>query len=197
MLSRVYEMRRATFHLEDAVKNADYKNFSKSYEQMEKLMKELKDAFYTENAHIIKRTTELDISSMKYKEINELKFLFKPTHAGNIYEGNYIEAFCDERTEQLQTAKAFDAHNEFWMQNVTVHGNIFGSVPAELVSPDSEECLLKYGWLSVDVRILDFGKIQDKQMIVDYCDKYFNYYIIIIEKTTGMYLVLRYDVVKK
>lgn len=196
MLSRVYEIRRASFHIEDAVKNGDFKSFKKQYEQIEKNLKELKDIFYTENAHLIKRQSELGIEQMRFNEINELDFLVKPTCIDNVYEGNYIEYFCEERTEQLKRANAFDSHNEFWLQHQTVHGNIFGSVPIELLEPATAEALSKQGWVKVTVKILDFGKVKEKQAIIDYCDKYFGHYIIIMEKTTNMYLVLQYNMKK-
>lgn len=196
MLSRVYEIRRASFHLEEAVKNGDFKAFKKQYDLIEKHLKEVKDIFYTENAHLIKRQSETNVNQMKYKEINELDFLVKPTCIDNVYEGNYIEHFCEERTEQLKHARAFECHNEFWLQHQTVHGNIFGSVPVELMPDDTAEALEKQGWIRVKVHILDFGRVKEKQAIIDYCDKFFSHYIIIVEKTTGMYLVLQYHIKK-
>ncbi|GKT22192.1 hypothetical protein ADUPG1_004496, partial [Aduncisulcus paluster] len=61
-------------------------------------------------------------------------------------------------------AMAINQHNEFWKQHRTVHGNVYGSVPKELIKPVHAEQLERFGWHEVNVNILDFGnKVEDER----------------------------------
>ena len=129
------------------------------------------------------------------KEINEISFLYKPVLKKNYYEGTYLEEFAQKRTSDLKDAKGLDSHNKFWQTHEVIRGNVFGSVPEELVSKDTARKLLSYGWDKVDVRVLE---IKDRNCsmkeFVEYCELNYDKFLIVKEKSTGAELVLHYKV---
>lgn len=73
--------------------------------------------------------------------------LIKNVEVDDLYEDNYLVNFCEERTRELMKARAINTHNEFWKQHQTVAGNVYGSVPSELLRKENIEILMDYGWL--------------------------------------------------
>ena len=91
-------------------------------------------------------------------------------------------------------AEALSDHNKFWSQHETVDGNIYGSVPAELLNARKIALLEKVGWERVSVEIIDFKKLNySKEDIKNYCRKNLYRYIIIKENETSEILVLNYN----
>lgn len=133
------------------------------------------------------------MSPKPYRIINTLAFMYKPTKRIDIFEGGYLEFFGEERTAQLMQAMAINQHNEFWKQHNTIHGNVYGSVPKELIKPENAKQLEQFGWQEVNVNILDFGQtVENERELVQYCSSCFSHYILILEESTGSYLVLEY-----
>ncbi|MBN2898793.1 MAG: hypothetical protein JXO44_08455 [Clostridia bacterium] len=127
--------------------------------------------------------------------INELKFLYKPVERINVFEGNYLERFADERTDQLMKSRSINQHNEFWKLHQTVRGNVYGSVPAELLSQDSLDTLRRFGWKDVEVRIHDFGVLNvDVDELIHHIEEKFEHYILLFEEETSTHLVLEYEI---
>ncbi len=130
-----------------------------------------------------------------FKAINTIPFLYKPIQIDNPYDGDYLERFSVERTDQLTHAGALNAHNSFWTDHNVMRGNIFGSVPKELLSDDAAYALKRMGWLEVKVDILDFGRrITDVKAVKEFCDENFNHFIMISEEPTQSTLALKFAV---
>jgi hypothetical protein len=193
LLSKVYEIRRLTIKLEENIKNGAYPQFKSNCDAIEELVNSLRHQFKVENQHIVRRYEQVESQEFKSHEINKLEFLFKPVTTRNVYEGSYIESYAVERTEQLKAANALKEHNEFWSSLETLYGTVYGSVPVELIAPSSAAILQKLGWVETMVKILDFGKIQDRSVFVDYCKDVFESFIIVVEKETDTYLVIEFE----
>lgn len=130
-----------------------------------------------------------------FKAINTIPFLYKPIVIDNPFEGDYLERFSKERYEQLSAAGAIAQHNNFWMEHNVMKGNIFGSVPKELLSEDAVYALKRMGWLEVKVDVLDFGRrVTDVRAISEFCDENFSHYIMIKEEPTQSTLALKFAV---
>lgn len=135
-----------------------------------------------------------DDNGVVFSVINSIPFLVKNVNVDDIYEDNYLVSFCEERTRELMKAKAINTHNDFWKQHQTVAGNVYGSVPSELLRKDNIETLLDYDWIEKSVDIIDF-KISGytKDRILKYVSENFRSYIIVDEVRTKSLLVLRYN----
>ncbi len=129
-----------------------------------------------------------------HKKINSIPFIIKPTEiygVTDIYDGNFLERFCDSRTQDLMNALCINQHNAFWNQHQTINGNVYASVPKELLKDDSIESLKKLKWKTVDVDIYDFGKkTEDEAVIIQACQSKFKKFILVLEKSTDAYLAL-------
>lgn len=135
-----------------------------------------------------------DDRGVVYSVINSIPFLVKNVLVDDIYEKNYLVTFCEERTRELMKARAINTHNEFWKQHQTVAGNIYGSVPSELLRKENIELLKDYKWIEKSVDIIDF-KVSgySKERILKYVAENFRSYIIVDEIRTKTLLVLRYN----
>ncbi|MFZ5969147.1 MAG: hypothetical protein ACOYVK_18480 [Bacillota bacterium] len=130
-----------------------------------------------------------------FHHINEVKFLYKPIMKKNPYEGTYLEEFSQRRTEELKAAKALDVHNRFWQNHEISRGNIFGSVPMELISKDAVRKLLSFGWEEVDVAVLEVKENPCSiREFVEYCEMTFQHFLIVKEKSTGAEIILHYKI---
>ena len=129
-----------------------------------------------------------------FSVINSIPFLIKNVEVDDLYEDNYLVSFCEERTRELMKARAINTHNEFWKQHQTVAGNVYGSVPSELLRKENIEILMDYGWIEKSVDIIDF-KVSgySKDRIMQYVSEHFKSYIIVDEIRTKSLLVLRYN----
>lgn len=126
--------------------------------------------------------------------INSIPFLIKHVDVDDLYEDNYLVGFCEERTRELMKARAINTHNEFWKQHETVAGNIYGSVPSELLREENNDILRDSGWVEKSVDIIDFkvsGYTRDR--VLQYVSDHFKSYIVVMETRTKSLLVLRYN----
>jgi len=132
---------------------------------------------------------------MEHDIINTIRFLYKPIKRRNYYEGDYLLEFAEERTRELKEAGAIEVHNSFWTEHKSIKGNVFGSVPKELLKEKAINSLAKNGWLETSVNILEIkNRDIDIKEFTNYCEKAFNHFILIQEKTTRAYLVLQYKI---
>lgn len=186
MLDRINSLKNAVSELEKAVRESDGVAFNRNLQMIKEICSDLK---------LVTQSRETDSrKDMPYKTINTIPFLMKPVMRGNIFEGSYLETFSEERTEQLMHSRAINNHNEFWKQHDTIRGNIYGSVPVELIAEDSVEALLNYGWEIVEVDILDFGRNRvDIRQVTEFCQKNFDYFILVKESSTDMILALVFN----
>jgi len=134
---------------------------------------------------------------IEYKVINKLPFLLKPILKKDFFKGDYLEKFAVERTMQLKEAEALITHNNFWKDHEDVKGNVFGSLPVEMMTANSVSKLMQMGWNKANVNVIDF-KMKDKEekIISKFCEKNFEQFILVKEKATGTYLALEYETIK-
>ncbi len=157
-----------------------------SYKNIKELCNELKIA--------VTPPPSIETKKSLYRRINSIPFLVKPMVLANIFDGDNLERFAEERTEQLMLSRAINHHNEFWKQHETLSGNVYGAVPAELLTDDSVRMLENAGWDQIEVEILDFGGIRpDYQNLVTYCNKNFERFILVKETSTETVLGLVFN----
>jgi len=186
MLDRINTLKAAVQELETAVMENDGAGFNRHLQVIRDLCSDLR--LVTQS-----RDTEAR-KDLPYQTINTLPFLMKPVMRENLFEGTYLERFSEERTEQLMHSRAINNHNEFWKQHETIRGNVYGSVPVELIAEDSAEALRHYGWETVEVDILDFGRKRvDIRQVTEFCEKSFDYYILVKETSTDAVLALVFN----
>ncbi len=186
MLDRINTLKNAVVELETAVHENDGVVFNRNLQIIRDLCSDMKLAAQPRDTDCRKE--------MPYRTINTIPFLMKPVMRENLYEGNYLEAFSEERTEQLMRSRAINNHNEFWKQHETIRGNVYGSVPVELIAEDSVTALVTCGWEIVEVDILDFGqKRVDIRQVTEFCQKNFDYFILVKESSTDTILALVFN----
>ncbi len=146
------------------------------------------------NIQIDVAMSQSDLELYKCRKINKIPFLIKPIQnkgVNDIFEGSYLERFCDRRTEDLMSAACINQHNAFWNQHTTINGNVYASVPLELLTSRSVEILKKLQWNAVDVDIYDFPKnARDAMKMTQVCKNEFENFILVLEHSTNDYLVL-------
>lgn len=204
MQSKIYALRRVLVSLEDAVSYCNIEKFNNDILKIEELVKNLKDEFYEENSVKIElenskksfvEEVKEEVEKVKGDVLNTLDFVYKPVDVINVYEGNYLEEFSERRTDELSKAYAINNHNEFWKQHSTINGNVYGSVPCELIKQTSIDMLISYGWKAVEVDIVDYNnEIPDLNNLTKYCEKVYDHFIIINEQNTDEPLVLHYKI---
>ncbi|TCO74568.1 hypothetical protein [Marinisporobacter balticus] len=134
-------------------------------------------------------------NDIKVENINMIPFIYKPILKKNYYEGTYLEEFAEMRTSELKDAKVLDIHNKFWKTHEVLRGNIFGSLPSELISKDALNKLKYFGWDEVHVDVLEVQKRGCKmQELMEYCELQYNHFLIVNEKSSGTELILHYDI---
>lgn len=186
MLDRINTLKAAVSDLEHAVRENDGAGFNRNLQIIRDLCSDLK---------LVTQSRETETKKdMPYQTINTIPFLMKPVMRENLFEGNYLEAFSEERTEQLMHSRAINNHNEFWKQHETIRGNVYGSVPVELIAEDAAAALVNYGWEIVEVDILDFGRKRvDIRLVTEFCQKNFDYFILVKEASTDTILGLVFN----
>lgn len=194
MFSRIEQMRDTLDDLEIAIKRHEIEDIEMHIRSIKNTCNEIKKEIWElevdERPATVKKKTK---QQEKHRVINTIEFLYKPMNDIDIYEGNRLELFSDERSEELKLSEAIMPHNEFWESHEIVKGNVFGSVPCELLSADSSRMLQRCGWRKVDVDIIDFRyKFDQDQGLFAYCEDKFEHYLLVLEKQTSANLLLRF-----
>lgn len=186
MKNKIQSLKVAVLELEKAAETSDGNSFNAQLQNIKELCNQLKIA--------TSPPADREEHKRPYHRINNIPFLIKPMSLENIFEGDHLERFAEERTEQLMMSRAINHHNEFWKQHETLSGNVYGSVPAELLTLESAEILENAGWDRVDVDILDFGGMRpDYHQLTSYCNKHFDRYILVKETSTETVLALVFN----
>lgn len=192
MHSSIIQMQRCLTELDRHIVSGDMEGFEMSLNQIRKLCDHLENTFKEDVEHH-KRTQERFRSKYKYEYVNEVNFLVKTVSVSNAFTDDYLENFVMVRTNQLEGAGAMDRHNEFWLDYTVIHGNVYGSVPLELLSKESGAKLKTYGWKETPVKVYDFGNQLEMTMaFYEFCDLEFGHYILVKESETGSYMMLQY-----
>ncbi len=142
----------------------------------------------------IKGTPKI-LCGIDVERINQIIFLYKPVLKKDYYEGSYLEEFARQRTYELQNTRSLDIHNQFWKSHEVIKGNVFGSLPMELIRYDSIKKLKKYGWKEAMVDILEIKERKcTHRELAEYCEEQYGHFIIVNEKSTGSELILHYHI---
>lgn len=193
MHSSILQMQKILLELDKSLMSGDVESLQVCLGQMRLICDNIEETFQDEIEYNIRKIEQYK-SKYKYEHVNDVPFLIKVVTVTNAYSDDYLDNFVKVRSEQLEKALAIDAHNRFWMSHQTVHGNVFGSVPSELLRPASLEKLKSFGWKDVNVEVYDFGKDLERTMaFYEYCDIEFGKYVIVREMETKSYLVLKYN----
>ncbi len=154
---------------------------------------QLKAEFFAE--HVDGNTIEIKPSSSDhhFKRINTIAFLYKPMPFENVYETDEIEHYVKERTEELMESGAIDPHNAFWQDHNIVYGNVYGSLPVELMDNRAFERLKRCGWRETEVEVLEMKGAPDDFQARQIAKNHYRHYILIRESATGSLMLLRYN----
>ncbi|WDV47272.1 hypothetical protein PV797_06080 [Clostridiaceae bacterium M8S5] len=192
-------MFRAVDKLRNAVNNLEASLINENAKQTLLEVKEIVEL----SSHIYEQLKKVDdlvvdtdnkIDSEVFEHASSLDFLYKPTTIENYYEGNYLELFAERRSRELQDSGAMLIHNKFWTANNVIYGNIFGSIPKELITKESVDKLLRYGWETVLVHIYEIKGGMEYTKLYDICKQKFEKYLIVSEKKNNTNLVLVFRV---
>lgn len=133
---------------------------------------------------------------LKVKKISEETFLFKPVTVKNYYEGDYLENFSALRTSDLQASGVLDVHNRFWEAHEVSSGNIFATIPLELVNNTQAGKLQRLSWkeVQVDIYEIDTEVLEKlpKYKLNDTIEKMFGHYLLIREVYGNILMILHY-----
>jgi hypothetical protein len=161
--------------------------------QLEKLMDEM--IHTCRNIKLELEEKKKISNDIKLEEINTIPFVYKPVLRKDYYEGTYLEEFAERRTSELKDAKALDVHNRFWQNHEVLRGNVFGSVPAELIGKDAVDRLTYFGWDEVLVNVLEVQERKcDMKDLVEHCELHYSHFLIVNEKSTNTELILNYNI---
>lgn len=193
MKYKIIDLKEAVNRLETALLNHKHDEVDKNARLISNIVSEIRSNFTEatssctkeENLHI---ESHLDV----FKYINKVQFIYKPTPFVNIYEADDIDSFVRERTEELSESGAMEVHNAFWQEHQIVYGNVYGSIPLELLPAQGANRLKKCGWRESEVEIFEFKKDVTEKEAKEVTQKFFRHYIIIKETATKSTLVLRY-----
>src|SRR6056297_654602 len=192
MSNEIYRLKNLLYDLEYYIQRNRHSDISKSTQEIRKICDEIDNEYATDEISL-----EVEESSQKekcFQIINILDFIYIPFNYKMQDDNVYIKNFSKRRFENLKEASVLSDHNKFWSQHETIDGNIYGSVPIELLNAKKVALLEKSGWEKVSVEILDFNcsDLNQKQ-IKQYCKENLYRYIIIREKETSEILVLNYN----
>lgn len=135
---------------------------------------------------------------LKIEKISETTFLYKPVTTKNYYEGDYLERFSEIRTSNLQSCGAFDLHNKFWQAHEVLGGNVFATIPTELITDPQETKLDHLGWYKANVDIHEINVDEGNQLPIykvnNNISKLFEHYLLVREVYGNILMVLHYKI---
>ncbi len=191
MNKEMYKLKNLLYDLEYYIQNNRVESILKSTADIKDICDKIESIVKIEKIEI---DCDSCSKSIEFDIINVLDFIYLPFDYAMEDDNSYIERFSNRRFDNLKNANALGDHNNFWSQHETVDGNIYGSMPAELLNVRKVELLQKAGWEKVSVEIIDFSKSgYDKTEIKKYCKKNLYRYIILKENETLEILVLNYN----
>lgn len=193
MHSSIMNMQKYLGDLDRSIVSGDMEQFQANIKLVRQMCDHLENTFKEDIEHH-KRAQDRYRNKYVREYVNDVHFLVKTVSVSNAFSDDYLENFVKVRSNQLDMALAMDQHNSFWMDYTVIHGNVYGSVPRELLEKESIEKLKSFGWKEIKVKVYDFGKTLERTMaFYEYCDLEFGSYIIVKEVQTESYLLLNYE----
>lgn len=140
------------------------------------------------------RLEELQRLNLKIEKVSEETFLYKPVTTKNYYEGDYLEQFCELRTSDLIASGVLEIHNRFWEAHEIMGGNIFATIPLELITELQSSKLIQQYWIPVQTDIFEIKNASQlsKIVIINTFEKMFENYLLIREVSGNIFMVLNY-----
>lgn len=171
-----------------------------------RLVQELIDYAVTYKERLIKLSAPQDNngkgknsdSDLKLVKISEETFLYKPVTVKNYYDGDYLERFSTMRTSDLKASGVFDIHNKFWGAHEVTSGNIFASIPLELVNSLQAPKLRRLNWDEVQVDIYEIDSDAQSKLpqheLNNKAEKLFSHYLLVREVYGDIPMILHYKI---
>lgn len=184
MQSSGHSVKRIASHIEWAITIGNNDKLQTHLDEMIIMCNKIKSEM--EEQKDIGKNIEVEI-------INEIDFLYKPILKKDYYEGTYLEEFSEKRSEDLKLSNAITNHNKFWQSYEIIKGNIFGSMPKELLTDKGVMDLERSGWDQCKVEVIDILQRHcEFKELVEFCDVKYGKYVIVKEKSSDMEMVLHY-----
>lgn len=188
------DLNEAVARLRDSLNRDDPEEVDMVVRLIKNIATQIKTDYWAQHVNeediVIRPVNKID---KDYKIINTIEFLYKPMYFQNIYEGNEIEYYSKDRTEELIESATIDAHNEFWQSHEIIYGNVYGSLPIELATKEGVAKLLKCGWKKTNVDIVEFSNSIDSDTARQIAERKYRHYILLREIETNCILLLRYN----
>jgi len=191
---QIDDLKEAVNRLNDSLLTEDAEEVDMYVRMIKNIATQIKNEYWA--LHVNEESIVIQPVQSKtkeYKTINTLEFLYKPMFFQNIYEGNEIEYFSKDRTEELMESGTIDIHNDFWQSHEIIYGNVYGSLPLELATKESVAKLIKCGWKKTSVDIIEFSKELLENEVRELAERKYRHYILLKEIETKSILLLRYN----
>lgn len=190
---RISALKEAVSALENALDCRDTEEVDVTTRLISSMVLEIKNDFWTKHVDTEGVVIQpIRSEKRECRELNTLDFYYKPMLFGNVYEGNGIELYARDRTEDLVKAGAIEAHNRFWQSHEIIFGTVYGSVPLELISETAGTLLKKFGWKRSAVTVMEYARSLSVEAIRAHAEAHFRHYILLRETETGAIMVLKY-----
>lgn len=194
MSYQIEDLREAVNRLSDSLQREDAEDVDMYVRLIRNISTQIKNEYWAQHVNEADFVIQpVHNAAKEYKTINTIEFLYKPMYFQNIYEGNEIEYYSKDRTEELIESGTIEAHNEFWQTHDIVYGNVYGSLPIELASKEGVAKLLKCGWKKTNVDIIEFSKTLTVEEVRKIAETKYRHYILLKEIETQSLLLLRYN----
>lgn len=137
---------------------------------------------------------KLSYPGLKVDKISDEVFLYKPVTTKNYYDDDYLEKFSEIRTSDLSYSNVLEIHNKFWGAHEILSGNIFATIPLELI--DSTQCkkLQKLNWelINADIYEVLVDSSMSKLALLNAIEKMFDHYLLIREVSGNILMVIQF-----
>ncbi|ABR49317.1 hypothetical protein Amet_3179 [Alkaliphilus metalliredigens QYMF] len=184
----LYDLKKIMFNLEKENQNMKKEGLLEELiETAEKMKKQLTQEKEKQKQHQSKTR------NIKMEKISQEEFLYRPILVRDYYEGDYLERFGEIRTSDLKNINLLSIHNEFWKAHEVQKGNVFASMPKELMSTVQSNKLEYLGWLPVEVDVYEILHSEsNKKELMQFIESEFSHYILIKEIYGNILMLLHY-----
>jgi len=188
------DLKEAVERLSDSLVKGDAEEVDMCVRIIKDVATQIKNVYWAENVNEASIVIQpIQSKENAYKTINTLDFLYKPMYFQNVFEGNEIEYYSKDRTEELVVSDSLDSHNNFWQSHDVIYGNVYGSMPLELATKEGVGKLLKCGWKKTSVDIIEFSNTMQLEDVRLLAENKYRHYILLREIETRSVLLLRYN----
>lgn len=193
MREKIKQLKKSINELESYMYNENKEKMHELTNEIIEISENIKQGLeYKQDAKYSNKDNNL--SKYGLNHVGTLPFLYKPVTKKDYYEGDYLEVFSRQRSDELKRAEALEIHNKFWTVNSVERGNIFGSIPKELISEEASRLLLSYGWNISVVSVYEIDEEKDIDEVLNLCEDEIQNYLLVNEKKNNQMLILQYKI---